>query len=302
MIDTGAPVAVADTLAHEAPPSWVRNVAAAPSSTAAVCVMLLRSAYRVVARITLLALPVVFAWSWVAPLDGPIAVVRCAATVAALTAAPVVWLRWADPPSTSYMFCTRRGLWPAGSAPTAIEHRWVRLDDIAPAMCLAVIVSEDPYFFWHAGFNPIELLRAHRYNRHERKRGRMRRGGSTISQQTAKNLFLLPVQSYARKLVEAIFTAWIEGLWPKRRILEMYLNVVQFADDVFGVEAAARRFFGVGARDLTSDQSALLTAALRRPQLYRVEAPPPYMRELQRGILQRMAWCGEGMLAQLERK
>jgi len=168
-------------------------------------------------------------------------------------------------------------------------------------MSLAVLVTEDAYFFWHVGFDPIEIWNAFQYNRKKRKPGRNLRGASTLSQQMTKNLFLLPAQSYLRKIAEAFLTAFIEGLWTKRRILEIYLNIVEFGDGTFGVEAAAKRFFGKSASRLTADEAALLAVALRAPRLYRVDDPPPAMLKAKAETLQRMSWCGEDMLAQLDR-
>lgn len=285
----------AGTASEEPIPAWVANMKTRPRTGVGIAIALLRRAYRAATRLAVLAFWVAVAWSWWVA-DGTAAGAgRWITSIAAVFVVPVVCFTWVDPPATLCMLRRRRG-----RLRSRLRQHWARLETIAPSMPLAIIVSEDPYFFRHIGFDPIAILRAHRYNRGAARQGRMLRGGSTISQQLAKNMFLPFTQSYVRKMVEAVFTALIEGLWSKRRILEIYLNVVEFGDDVYGVESAARQFFQSSAAALTAEQAALLAAALRRPQIYRVDAPPPFMRQLQGDILRRMAWCGEGTLSQLE--
>jgi monofunctional glycosyltransferase len=216
-----------------------------------------------------------------------------------LAVLPVAALRWLNPSTTASMLVSRRGRSPSGGRRGRARRDWARLNDISSNMVLATLVSEDFYFFWHAGFNPLEVWRAYRYNRDERLPGSERRGGSTISQQVAKNLFLPPSQTYLRKAVEACITLLIEGLWPKSRILEVYLNIIPFGEDVYGVDAAARHYFGRGARDLTTQQAALMAVAIRGPAVYRIDAPSPKMRRIQAEICSRMAWGGDGFLADL---
>ena len=258
-----------------------------------------------------MAIVYLFAASWLEWPQNLSAWYRWISTAVILAALPVLVLRWLNPPITGHMLCTRLGWVANQEKPRSVSHQWVGIEGMASVMLLAALVSEDAYFFWHCGFNPVEIWRAYQYNLHERRPGQMRRGGSTISQQVAKNVFLLPqavgrasaltaIQSYLRKMIEAVFTLLIEGLWSKRRILEMYLNVVYFGDGMFGVDDAARHFIYLPALMLNADQAALLTAALRRPQIYRVADPPDYMREIQAGILKRMAWCGEELLLQLD--
>ena len=280
-------------------PSWVANVKVMPRTPIGATARILRRIYRVVFTTGVVLLWSALAYCWIAPPSLATSLGRWCLAFAAALVLPVLLLKWVNPTTTAFVVLNRR----ADRSPSAFQPHsrlaWVPLRDIAPAMALAVLVGEDPYFFWHAGFNPIEILRAHRYNREERALGRNLRGGSTITQQLAKNLFLSPAQSYIRKFLEAVFTALIEGLWSKRRILEMYLNVVQFGPAVFGADAAAKHYFQRPPLGLTPEQAALLTAALRGPRLYCVEKPPAAMYALQASILQRMQWCGEGMLAQL---
>jgi monofunctional biosynthetic peptidoglycan transglycosylase len=148
-----------------------------------------------------------------------------------------------------------------------------------------VIASEDQKFLMHDGFDFDAIGKAVT----DAQRGRRLRGASTISQQVAKNLFLWPGQSWVRKGLEAWFTVWIEFLWPKQRILEVYLNSAQFGRGIWGVEAASRAYFGKDAARLTRPDAALLAAVLPSPTRYRVVNPGPYMRDRQTWILHQMS-------------
>lgn len=196
------------------------------------------------------------------------------AAVPALLAATIAVMRFVDPPTTAFIERTRRQLRATGSD-VVIVHRWVPLAQISPAMQLAAIAGEDVYFPLHRGFDWESMQTAYRHNR--RATGGVR-GGSTISQQVAKNLFLWPGRSYTRKAIEAALTVLIESSWPKRRILEVYLNVAQFGPSTFGVAAAARRYFDVEAAALTEQQAALLVAALPDPVRHDVTAPDESLR------------------------
>jgi len=173
-----------------------------------------------------------------------------------------------------------------------ILHEWVDYDGIAPAMRLAAIAAEDSYFVLHRGFD-WESIRAARTRNRE---GAAVRGGSTISQQVAKNLFLWPARSYLRKTIEAYFTVLIEALWPKRRILEIYLNIAQFGPGVFGVAAAAKAFAGKEPDALTRQEAALLAAVLPSPTRYRAGQPTPFVRLRQVLILDNMKRLGDRYL------
>ena len=140
----------------------------------------------------------------------------------------------------------------------------------------------------HGGFDYEQIGKAVS----DARRGRRLRGASTISQQVAKNLFLWSGQSWVRKGLEVWFTVWTEFLWPKRRILEVYLNSAQFGRGVWGVQAAARRFFGKDAARLTREEAALLAAVLPSPTRYRVVSPGPYVRARQVWILHQMQGLG----------
>lgn len=154
------------------------------------------------------------------------------------------------------------------------DRRWVPLQDISPRLVRAVIAAEDARFCQHHGFDMEAIRRALRHN--ERGRGPVR-GGSTISQQTAKNVFLWPQRNWVRKGLEAYFTVLIEVGWGKRRIMEVYLNSIEWGPGIYGAEAAARRNFNVGADQLTAAQSALLAAIVPKPLSWKAARPGPYV-------------------------
>ncbi len=203
------------------------------------------------------------------------------------TVVPVVALRWIDPPVSAFMMERRvEGLlWPSRRVP--IEYHWTPLDRISEDMRLAVIASEDQRFLEHGGFDLDAIRRAI----DERERGRRLRGASTISQQVAKNLFLWSGRSFFRKALEAGFTVLIESFWSKRRILEVYLNVAEFGDGVYGAGAASRHFYGVAPARLTRHESAILAAVLPSPRRMHVDHPSVYV--------QRRAWWIERQMARL---
>ena len=186
--------------------------------------------------------------------------------VLALVAVVVLWVaayRWIDPPTTPYVVSE-------GLRLGRLERTWVDLDDMAPALARSVVAAEDANFCRHWGLD-LGAIRAAL----EEGRGR---GASTISQQVVKNAFLWQGRSWARKALEAGLTPLMEALWPKRRILEVYLNVAEMGEGVFGAEAAARRHFGVSAAELTDRQAAALAAILPAPKRRDPAAPSPAMR------------------------
>ena len=218
-------------------PDWVKNVRSSPQGPLGIAALTFRRGHRTATIAASLGIAAFVAVRRLRPgLRAPSIFDSCAST-ALVVVLSVAALRWFKPPSSMNLLCARLQWRVDDPPPPWVEHVWVDLTSISPPMQLAVLVSEDAYFFWHFGFNPIEIWRAWRYNRFERASGRKRRGGSTISQQVAKNLFLLPTQSYMRKALEGILTLLIEGLWSKRRILEVYLNIVHFGSGAFGVEA-----------------------------------------------------------------
>ncbi|HWK75964.1 MAG TPA: monofunctional biosynthetic peptidoglycan transglycosylase [Povalibacter sp.] len=203
------------------------------------------------------------------------------------SAALVLALRWIDPPTSAFML--RERLIAANSQPAyAIRHRWVDWQQISPQLKLAVIASEDQTFPAHNGFDFKQINKA----LDDRERGRRVRGASTISQQVAKNLFLWPAQSWVRKALEAYFTLLIETLWPKQRILEVYLNVAEFGRGVFGAGAASDAYFHKNPASLTAYDSALLAAVLPNPKRLHVNAPSRYVRSRQQWIVSQMRGLG----------
>lgn len=166
----------------------------------------------------------------------------------------------------------------------AIHHKWVPLKQISPYLPVAVMASEDQNFMHHHGFdfNAIQDAAI------ERLEGKRSRGGSTISQQTAKNVFLWPQSSWLRKGFEVYFTVLIELMWPKERIMEVYLNSIEMGPNIYGAEAVAQRHFGCSARKLRRSDCALIAATLPNPLRFSSLAPSGYMRKRQKKIEQEM--------------
>ncbi len=202
----------------------------------------------------------------------------------AVTVLPVVVLRWVPPPTTAFML-QRQALALMNPHQTyKVRYDWTGWDSISPHAAQAVIAAEDQNFPVHWGFDPRSIAQAWE----ERREGKRIRGASTISQQVAKNLFLWPGKSFVRKGIEAYFTVLIEAIWPKRRILEVYLNIAEFGRGIFGIAAAGKTFFGTTPARLTRPQAALLAAALPNPRNLRVDRPSPYMRARAAWILNQM--------------
>jgi monofunctional biosynthetic peptidoglycan transglycosylase len=202
-------------------------------------------------------------------------------TALAMPVLLIVILRWAPVPVTAFMV----GQWMKGQKP---EYHWVSWSDISSRMPISVVASEDQNFPHHWGFDFKAINKAiEDYNRN----GRMR-GASTISQQTAKNLFLWSDKSLLRKGLEAGLTLAIELCWPKQRILEVYLNIAQFGPDIFGVGAASRKYFNVPPSRLNAGQAALLAATLPNPSRYRITPPSPFMRQRAADIQHQVALLG----------
>lgn len=175
--------------------------------------------------------------------------------------------------------------------PMAYEKDWVSLDKVQMSVVKAAIASEDFRFAQHSGFDFEAIRKAIETNRRADRSGRKRvRGASTISQQTAKNVFLWPSRSWIRKGVEAWFTILMESVWSKRRIMEVYLNVIEFGPGVYGVESASRHYFKKPAARLTPTEAALLIAVLPNPIRFRVDRPSAYVRYRQSAILRRMPY------------
>jgi monofunctional biosynthetic peptidoglycan transglycosylase len=195
--------------------------------------------------------------------------------------------RFVAPPASAFMIEREIQSWRAGQKYSS-QYEWVGLDRIAPPVAAAVIASEDQNFLHHYGFDWGAIQRA---IDHDENSNRIR-GASTLTQQTAKNLFLWPDRTWARKALEAYFTVLLEACWGKRRIIETYLNIAEFGDGVYGVEAAAQRYFHKSAARLTPEDAAILAAVLPNPHRLRANAPSAYVRERQHWILQQMRQLG----------
>ncbi len=197
-------------------------------------------------------------------------------------------------PFSAVMVERQLGAWLSGDFGYVAHSDWVSMDDISPWMGLAVIAAEDQKFPEHWGFDVGAIEKALAHN--ERSDGRVR-GASTLSQQTAKNVFLWDGRSWLRKGLEAGLTVGIETVWTKRRILTVYLNVAEFGDGIFGVEAAAQRYFHKPASRLTMPEAALLAAVLPNPIRFRADAPSGYVRSRQAWIVRQMSQLGgEGFM------
>lgn len=207
--------------------------------------------------------------------------------IALAPAAVLLILRVINPPASAYM--TRVALELQSTQPDAqIHHQWVDMKDIATCMPLAAVAGEDQTFPTNHGFVWSSIERAIRHN----AQGGRVRGASTISQQTAKNLFLWPDKSYLRKAIEAYITVWLDVLWSKRRTLEVYLNIAQFSGHSFGVQAAAHDLFATDAGHLSDRQCAALAAVLPAPDKYNAAHPGPYVAGRQSWILGQMRHLG----------
>lgn len=200
----------------------------------------------------------------------------------------VLLLRWVNPLTSAFMLRDRAVALLTGEPNYRFAHQWADWQRISTSAKIAIIAAEDQKFAEHWGFDFVSMQKAWQQN----QRGRKVRGGSTISQQVAKNLYLWPGQSYVRKGIEAYFTVLIEALWPKQRILEVYLNSAEFGKGVFGVEAASRRYFGKSAAQLNSQESALLAAVLPAPKRLLVNKPSGFVRARQAWIRRQMTRLG----------
>jgi monofunctional biosynthetic peptidoglycan transglycosylase len=205
-----------------------------------------------------------------------LALVACLVVVVALQfwyLGWIAWWKWNNPGETSFMAREEAAL-RQKNPKAGLRHRWVPYERISIHLKRAVITSEDARFSEHEGVDWDAIEKAYETNL---KRGRPAKGGSTITQQLAKNLFLSPERSYLRKGQELVITYMIEALWDKRRILEVYLNVVEWGEGIFGAEAAARHYYGVPASQLGAEQSARLAAYLPNPKRYGRARSGPFL-------------------------
>jgi monofunctional biosynthetic peptidoglycan transglycosylase len=206
----------------------------------------------------------------------------------AISALTVAALRWVNPPTSSFMVADRIAGWVEGRERPWVYQEWVPWSAIPSSVPLAVVAAEDQRFPEHGGFDLVEIGNA--WDRF--RAGGQLRGASTISQQVAKNLFLWSGKSLLRKGLEAWFTLLIELTWPKRRILEVYLNIAQLGPHTYGAEAASWRYFDRPATALTERQAALMAAVLPNPERYRLEAPSAYVQKRAAWVRRQMRQLG----------
>jgi monofunctional biosynthetic peptidoglycan transglycosylase len=195
----------------------------------------------------------------------------------------VLWWKWNNPSMTSFMSIRLSEL--REKNPNAkLKYQWRDYSDISVHLKRAVIAAEDGKFLSHHGFDWEGIEKALEKNQ---KRGKRTAGGSTITQQLAKNLFLSPSKSYIRKIQEAVITLMIEVSWDKKRILEVYLNVAEWGNGVFGAEAGARRHFGIGAKQVSAYQAAQMVVMLPNPRRFENRLPA-YAQRYANSVLKRM--------------
>jgi monofunctional biosynthetic peptidoglycan transglycosylase len=213
------------------------------------------------------------------------------AALALVSLLQVLVLRFVDPPFSAFMAARQLSTWAHGDWSARIAYDWRDLDQMAPSLPRALVAAEDQTFEVHNGFDFAAIEKARLNN----ARGRKVRGASTISQQVAKNLFLWSGRSWVRKGIEAWYTVLIETFWPKQRILEMYANIAEFGDGVYGAQAASRSFFDKDASRLTPAESARLAAVLPSPKRYDARNPGPYVQRRSNGIQRQMHHIGGGI-------
>ncbi|MFT3711583.1 MAG: monofunctional biosynthetic peptidoglycan transglycosylase [Archangium sp.] len=196
-----------------------------------------------------------------------------------VTVTPVLLLRWVDPPTSAFMFQRRLAAERAGDSKFVLQYHFVPRSRISPHLVRALVAAEDGKFLEHHGFDWEAMEDA----LEDRLDGKSKRGGSTLTQQVAKNLFLWPARSWVRKGLEAYFTVLIELLWSKARIIEVHLNIAEYGDGVYGVEMASRKFFGKAAASITPYEASELVVVLPAPKSRHVNA-------LNTKALERAAW------------
>jgi monofunctional biosynthetic peptidoglycan transglycosylase len=193
------------------------------------------------------------------------------------------------PPPFTYLMIQRLVEQKMDGEDLKLRKDWVSIDKMSPYLVRAVIASEDQHFNEHWGFDIAALQKAYQHNQKSKKV----KGGSTISQQVAKNVFLWPGRSYFRKGLEAYFTILIEITWSKKRIMEIYLNEIEMGDGIYGAEAAAKKYFRKPAKDLSKRESALIAAVLPNPIRWTPANPNAYIQRRQYRILRAMRYVGK---------
>lgn len=189
----------------------------------------------------------------------------------AVTFVPVLLMRWVDPPTTAFMLQRRMEAERAGDEKFHLKQQWVPRSRISTHLVHALVAAEDAHFVQHHGFDWDAMADAFS----DRLEGKSKRGGSTLTQQVAKNLFLWPGRSYVRKVVEAYFTLLIEMCWSKQRILEVHLNIAEYGNGLYGVEMASRTYFGKAAAAVGPEEASRLVVLLPAPRTRKVNALTP---------------------------
>ncbi|MFA5780894.1 MAG: monofunctional biosynthetic peptidoglycan transglycosylase [Bacteroidales bacterium] len=202
----------------------------------------------------------------------------------AFSVIPVILYKFLPPPITPLMLLRALDNIVDGDS-IKLSYKWVSINEMSPNLYNAAIAAEDDHFMTHNGFDFDAMQQAFESNQKNEKRIK---GGSTISQQTAKNVFLWPHRDYLRKSLEAWFTVLIEFIWGKERIMEVYLNVVELGDGIYGVEAASQKYLKKPASKLTKYEAVALIAVLPNPHIYKVLNPSPYTRYYKWAIVKRM--------------
>lgn len=200
----------------------------------------------------------------------------------------VLPLRWVNPPFTSFMAIRQLEAWQSGQDPFLIDYEWRYWNQISPELLLALIAAEDQKYPDHFGFDTQSMRRA---LLNWQQTGKLH-GASTISQQVAKNLYLWSGRSFVRKALEAYFTMLLEICLEKKRILEIYVNIAEFGNGIYGAESASIRYFGKPARRLTETQAAQLAAVLPNPKEFRADRPSVYIKRRSLWIRRQMAQLG----------
>lgn len=202
----------------------------------------------------------------------------------------VIAYRFINPPVTPLMVIRLVQQAYNGQA-IKLKHDWIPLKDMSTSLPQAVVAAEDNLFMEHSGFDFEAIQKAREFN--EEKKGKKVRGASTISQQTAKNVFLWSQRSWVRKGLEVYFTLLIELVWGKKRIMEVYLNVIETGKGIYGVEAASQQYFGKSAAKITRGEAALIAAVLPNPLKWNPSAPTAYILRRQQWILWNMNNIGK---------
>jgi monofunctional biosynthetic peptidoglycan transglycosylase len=200
-----------------------------------------------------------------------------------LSIASVILFRFVPPPFTPLMVIRTVQQMFDSEKKVRLSKQWVSLEEMSSAMPLAVMAAEDQKFEDHFGFDFEAIKKAEKYN--ERHHGKRMKGASTISQQTAKNVFLFPARSWLRKGFEVYFTFLIEVFWSKHRIMEVYLNEIEMGEGIYGAEAASQEYFNKPAKSLTIKQSSLIAAVLPNPRKWSPAKPTPYIERKSQRII-----------------